>query len=344
VSKVLYLLPGFLCFSAGGMEISDGKSSEEQHISLSLAHISDNSSALVGVCRENEPFYDQKNYVKEMSMFSMIAIPVNDGSQTVYRKENLVDATVRLRTLTEKLIKIQLKQPTIPLENKITVCNAITESITRVLNTYYYWANLGYANLHYPWYRDIGLAMMNEYVLKIREDLINSNDGCIPDRILPKGLQDLMYTDRWSFDECDVVKEEPEGVFPYDVPRYLPRKDCYPRVNMETVFFRLVSATNEIQKVNIVEGAKILDDWTNDFINIKLNNQSIPLNEKISICDSIIKSCKNIRNAMRYWMNNGVGPGWDAAIPIFGDPSAKAYHLRKRISKIREELLKNDRT
>ncbi|MDR1236392.1 MAG: hypothetical protein LBJ96_05285 [Holosporaceae bacterium] len=336
MSRKLCLLSVCCCFFINGMERSDRVVFGEEEIQLGRPYTSfalDDSSDLAGVCRENEPFYDWKDtYVESKSMLVVVAIPINNGSLIVYKKENIFDATGRLINLTKKLAEIRLEQQDIPLENKVKICDAIIKSAIYVLNTLHYWASFGYKKFRFL--PNENSNEVKEYVSEIRKDLVGSS-GCIPKRVFPRS---------WCGVGCDVAEEVmeiiPEGVFPYDVPRHLKYGVTrYVAVDMKTLFFKLVSVTGEVQKINVMEGLKILDSWKSNFINTKLNQQSIPLDEKIAICDSIINSSTNILNAIHYWVERM--SGWDASLPFFGDPFEDATDLKECISEIRERLLGN---
>jgi hypothetical protein len=284
-----------------------------------------------GVCPERVPFYDYDySYCRyigiavcEYSLFSKIHVPIDNGSKIVTIEEGHRDAHCRVCGLITKLGRFQLEDKTIPLVNKLVICDAIISSVQNMFNTFSYWAARGFDRINSETMQN--LEKLKAYAIRIHTELVASESGCLKRK--------CDYGSDTS--GCDTIDDEtpPDGVYPNDLPRRKKRCGREERETlMRSIFFKLITPEKpEGQRKNLVEGMKILNDLSAESFQ-NLDNPSISRDEKLIFWKAVLTSANYAFNAVAYWRKKGF-QGMSTHVALDA-----CWVLKKLASKIHDEV------
>jgi hypothetical protein len=291
-----------------------------------------------GVCPERVPFYGYEYNrdhdhdevtVCRYSLISKINVPIDNGSKIVTIEEGFDKSNLRIYGLTQKLERFQLKDKTIPLVNKLIICDAIMSTAQNIVNTFNYWTARGFNG----WDRAVQLMTeVKALMIKTHSELVASDNGCVEHEEIMFHLRDTMFG-------CDTIDDEPppDGVYPNDLPR---RKKRFGKEERETlmrsIFFKLITPEKpEGQKTNLVEGMKILNDLSAESFQ-NLDNPSISQDEKLIFWKAVLTSANYAYNAVAYWRKKGFyGQSTHVALDV-------CWGLKELASKMHDELSKSE--
>jgi hypothetical protein len=292
-----------------------------------------------GVCPERVPFYNyEETFVWDYSFCSKINIPIRNGSEVVPKEEWHRDASGRIFGMVRSLEMYQLNNETIPLGNKLIICDAIISSAQNILDTFDYWAARGFDKLDGIALKRIqSMRGVKEFMLGTRAELVASDNGCVKHT-------ELHYCGVMMGDTIDY--RIPDGVYPDDWPRqgrlhHGVLRDTFP----ESVFFKLVtSAEPEGRKVNFVEGLEILRGTLTELLQ-NLDNPSISREEKLALWKPILTSVNYAINTINYWYFEDFSPCVGGFFQdhrgkgrYFGEVFDAYYNLSRFVPEIYDEL------
>ncbi|MDR2107087.1 MAG: hypothetical protein LBO73_01000 [Holosporaceae bacterium] len=281
-----------------------------------------------GVCPERIPFYNYEGTsVCEYSFFSKINVPINNGSGITTIEERYGKAHDRLFSLAAKLERFQLEDATIPLINKLIICDAIISSAQNILDTFNYWAVRGFDKFDPQEMQT--MERLKILILETRAELVAGGSGCVRHN-------ETLFFD--IYDECDIIdaEEVPVGIYPDDLPRLGELYRKHRKVLPESIFFKLmIPEGSSERKINLPEGLGVLKNTLAELLQ-NLNNPLIGRKAKLESWKAVLTSAEHANNAILHWYKEGFR--LRCTDGIFG-----AYpNLKDFVSEIYDELLNSE--